>query len=123
MPKTILVVDDAATMRALVSMALRNMQYDVIEAVDGQDALEKLQSQQQKIALIVTDVNMPRMNGIELIKAAKALPQYKFVPIVMLTTESQAEKKEEGRSAGAKAWIVKPFKPDVLLDVVKKIIG
>jgi two-component system chemotaxis response regulator CheY len=123
MPKTILVVDDAATMRALVSMALRNMQYDVIEAVDGQDAMEKLQSQQQKIALIVSDVNMPRMNGIELIKAAKALPQYKFVPIVMLTTESQAEMKEQGRLAGAKAWIVKPFKPDALLDVVKKIIG
>jgi two-component system chemotaxis response regulator CheY len=109
-------------MRALISMALRNKQYEVIEAEDGQDALEKLQLQ-QKVMLIVTDLNMPRMNGIELITAVKAMPQYRFVPIVMLTTESQADKKEVGRQAGAKAWIVKPFKPDVLLNVVKKIIG
>ena len=121
MPKVILIADDASTMRILVSATLRQKQYEVIEAVDGQDALEKLKA--QKVSLIVTDLNMPRMNGIELIKAAKALPEHKYVPIVMLTTESQADKKEAGREAGAKAWIVKPFKPDVLLDVVKKIIG
>jgi len=121
MAKTILIADDAASMRGLISMTLRSKGYEVIEAEDGEVALTKLNC--IKADLIVSDLNMPNMDGIELVKTVKADPKYKFIPIVMLTTESQAEKKEEGRQAGAKAWIVKPFKPDVLVDVVKKIIG
>ncbi|MDX9971579.1 MAG: response regulator [FCB group bacterium] len=121
MAKKILIADDAASMRGLIGMTLRSKGYEVIEAEDGQDAVDKLSG--IKVDLIVSDLNMPNMDGIELIKAVKANPLHKFVPIVMLTTESQVEKKEEGRQAGAKAWIVKPFKPDVLVDVVKKIIG
>lgn len=122
MSKTILIVDDAASMRGLVGMTLKSKGYNVIEASDGKNALEKLKAA-QKVDLIVTDLNMPNMDGIQLIKTLKTDPKFKFVPIVMLTTESQEAKKEEGRKAGAKAWIVKPFKPDVLVDVVKKIIG
>lgn len=121
MPKTILIADDAASMRGLVSMTLRSKGYEVIEAEDGIDALSKMKG--SKVGLIVSDLNMPNMDGIELVKAVKAIPEYKYIPIVMLTTEGQAEKKEAGRQAGAKAWIVKPFKPDVLVDVVRKIIG
>lgn len=121
MPKTILIADDAASMRGLVSMTLRSKGYEVIEAEDGIDALSKMKN--SKVGLIVSDLNMPNMDGIELVKAVKAIPEYKYIPIVMLTTEGQAEKKEAGRQAGAKAWIVKPFKPDVLVDVVRKIIG
>lgn len=119
--KSILIVDDAASMRGLVAMTLRTNGYEVTEAADGLDAIEKLKG--KKVNLIVSDVNMPRMNGIELVKTLKKNPAYKFVPIVMLTTESEEQKKKEGQQAGAKAWIVKPFKPDVLLQVVKKIIG
>ncbi len=122
MSKTVLIVDDANSMRGLVAMTFKTNGYDVIEGSDGKDGLEKLKTS-TKVDLIVTDLNMPNMDGIQMITAIKALPQYKFIPIVMLTTESQDEKKEQGRIAGAKAWIVKPFKPDVLLGVVKKIIG
>ncbi len=121
MGKRILVVDDAVSMRGLVSITLKKSGYDVIEASDGKDALSKLKGTQ--VNLIITDLNMPNMDGISLIKSVKAMPGYKFVPIVMLTTESQESKKREGQMAGAKAWIVKPFKPDSLLTVVKKIIG
>lgn len=122
MSKTILIVDDALSMRGLVSMTLKNSGYNVIEASDGKDALNKLASA-GKVDLIVSDLNMPNMDGIALIKALKNDPKYKFIPVVMLTTEGQDAKKEEGRLAGAKAWIVKPFKPDVLLSTIKKIIG
>lgn len=121
MGKRILVVDDAVSMRGLVSITLKKSGYDVIEASDGKDALNKLNGTQ--VNLIITDLNMPNMDGIALIKSVKAMPGHKFVPIVMLTTESQESKKREGQMAGAKAWIVKPFKPDSLLTVVKKIIG
>jgi two-component system chemotaxis response regulator CheY len=121
MAKNIMVVDDAVSMRGLVSMALRNNGYDVVEASDGKDALIKLAG--HKVDMIVTDLNMPNMDGITLIKEVKAIARHKFTPIVMLTTESQESKKAEGQQAGAKAWIVKPFKPDVLVGVVKKIIG
>ncbi len=121
MGKRILVVDDAVSMRGLVSITLKKSGYDVIEASDGKDALSKLKGTQ--VNLIITDLNMPNMDGISLIKSVKAMPGYKFIPIVMLTTESQESKKREGQMAGAKAWIVKPFKPDSLLTVVKKIIG
>ncbi|MBO8143673.1 MAG: response regulator [Thermodesulfobacterium sp.] len=122
MGKKILIVDDAASMRGLVAMTLKKSGYEVVEASDGKDALTKLSSV-GKVDLIITDLNMPNMDGIELIKTLKADMKYRFIPVIMLTTESQEAKKEEGRKAGAKAWIVKPFKPDVLVSVVKKIIG
>jgi len=121
MTKTLLIVDDAMSMRGLVAMTLKNSGYEVIEASDGKEALAMLQG--KKVSLVITDLNMPNMNGIELVKALKALPAFKFVPIVMLTTESEDGKKQEGKDAGVKAWMVKPFKPDALLGVVKKIIG
>ncbi|AGW14944.1 response regulator [Megalodesulfovibrio gigas] len=121
MPKSILVVDDAVSMRSLMAMTLRGAGYEVQEASDGKDALGKLSG--AKFDLILTDLNMPNMDGISLIKEVKTRPNCKFLPVVMLTTESQESKKEEGRQAGAKAWIVKPFKPETLLGVVKKILG
>jgi two-component system chemotaxis response regulator CheY len=120
MAKTILIVDDSASVRQVVGITLRGAGYEVIEGRDGQDALSKLQG--QKVHLIVSDVNMPNMNGIELVKAVKALPNYRFTPIIMLTTESADDKKREGQAAGAKAWVVKPFKPEVLLNAVQKLI-
>lgn len=119
MSKTIMTVDDSASVRQMVSLTLKDAGYTVIEACDGKDALTKLSG---PVDMIVTDLNMPNMNGIELIRAVRATPQYKFVPIVMLTTESQASTKEEGKAAGATGWIVKPFKPDQLLAVAKKLL-
>ncbi len=119
MSKTIMTVDDSASVRQMVSFTLKNAGYGVVEAVDGKDALGKLKG---KIDMIVTDLNMPNMDGIELIKNVRANPSYKFIPIVMLTTESQATRKQEGKSAGATGWIVKPFKPDQLLAIVQKVL-
>lgn len=121
MNKTILTVDDSTSVRQMVSFTLREAGYDVIEACDGKDALNKINS--KNVNLIITDLNMPNMDGIELIKKVRGMPALKFVPIVMLTTESQTEKKMEGKQAGATGWIVKPFKQDQLLAVVKKVIG
>jgi len=118
--KNILIVDDSASVRQVVGITLRQAGYDVIEGNDGKDALSKLKG--QKVHLIISDVNMPNMDGISLVKAVKQLPAYKFTPIVMLTTESQEAKKRQGQEAGAKAWIVKPFKPDQLLGVVQKLV-
>lgn len=120
MAKTILIVDDSASLRQVVGIALRGGGYEVIEACDGRDALTKLNG--QKIHLIISDVNMPNMDGITFVKSAKQLPAYKFTPVIMLTTESQEEKKREGQAAGAKAWVVKPFKPEVLLGAVQKLV-
>jgi two-component system chemotaxis response regulator CheY len=122
MTKTIMIVDDSASMRGLISMTLKNNGYEVIEASDGKEAVKRLSSA-GKVDLIITDLNMPNMDGIQFIKTVKGDSKYRFIPVVMLTTESQDTKKEEGRLAGAKAWIVKPFKPEVLVGVVKKIIG
>lgn len=122
MSKTIMTVDDSASVRQMVSFTLRGAGYEVIEAVDGRDALSKLNNG-ARIRLIFADLNMPNMDGIELIRVLRAKPAYKFVPIIMLTTESQASKKQEGKSAGATGWIVKPFKPQQLLAVVKKVLG
>jgi len=119
MAKTILIVDDSASIRQVVSISLQGAGYDVIEAVDGKDALSKLNG--QKIHLIVSDVNMPNLDGIGLVKAVKLNPQYKFTPIMMLTTESGDTKKMEGKAAGAKAWLVKPFQPPTLLAAVAKL--
>ena len=120
MSKKIMTVDDSASVRQMVSFTLKEAGYEVIEAVDGKDALEKLSS---PVDMIVTDLNMPNMDGMELIRQARAKDGFKFVPIIMLTTESQGEKKQEGKQAGATGWIVKPFKPDQLLAVVKKVLG
>ncbi len=120
MDKSILIVDDSASVRSVVSLALRGAGYDVTEASDGKDALSKLTG--QKIHLIISDVNMPNMDGITLVKEIKKLPRYKFTPICMLTTEAGQSKMQEGKEAGAKAWIVKPFQPPKLLDVVSKLI-
>jgi two-component system, chemotaxis family, chemotaxis protein CheY len=120
MGKTVLVVDDSSSFRQVVGIALKGAGYDVLEACDGKDALSKLDG--RKINLIVSDVNMPNMDGITFVKSAKLLPAYKFTPVIMLTTEGQDEKKNQGRAAGAKAWIVKPFNPPQLLDAVSKLI-
>jgi two-component system chemotaxis response regulator CheY len=121
MSKTILIVDDSSSVRSVVGIALKGAGYDVIEACDGKDALSKLTG--QKVHLIVSDVNMPNMDGITLVKEVKKLPAYKFTPICMLTTEAEASKMAEGKAAGAKAWIVKPFQPPKLLDVVSKLVA
>ncbi|HEY3389221.1 MAG TPA: response regulator [Prolixibacteraceae bacterium] len=121
MAKTIMTVDDSASVRQMVSYTLREAGYDVVEACDGVDALEKINS--AVFNLIITDLNMPRMDGISLIKQLRTNPKIKFTPILLLTTESQNEKKMEGKSAGATGWIVKPFKPEQLITVVKKVIG
>jgi two-component system chemotaxis response regulator CheY len=119
MAKTILVIDDSASLRQVVRMALTGAGYDVIEAGDGKAALALLDGRQVNMA--VCDINMPVMSGIEFVKAAKQLPAYKFMPILMLTTESQDSKKEEGKAAGAKAWMVKPFSPTQLVNAVGKL--
>jgi two-component system, chemotaxis family, chemotaxis protein CheY len=118
--KLILTVDDSASVRQMVAFTLRAAAYDVVEAVDGCDALSKLSGD---IHLIVTDLNMPRMDGIELIQQIRTKSEHKFVPILVLTTESQATKKREAKSAGATGWIVKPFRPEQLLAVVGRVLG
>ncbi|MFA5984697.1 MAG: response regulator [Methylococcaceae bacterium] len=120
MSKTILIIDDSASVRQVASIALKGAGYEVLQAEDGQDALTKLDG--QKIHLIISDVNMPNMDGITFVKEAKKLAAYKFTPIIMLTTESQESKKQEGQAAGAKAWIVKPFQPAQMLAAVSKLI-
>jgi two-component system chemotaxis response regulator CheY len=120
MSKTILVIDDSASMRQMVGMSLRSAGYEVVEAVDGKDALTKLDG--RKYNLIISDVNMPNMDGISFVKAAKLLPGYKFTPVIMLTTEGSDDKKQQGKAAGVRAWIVKPFQPAMLLDAVSKLV-
>ena len=118
--KTIMTVDDSASLRQMVCFVLRGGGYDVLEAVDGVDALSKLKG--RNLDLVLSDINMPNMDGLEFTRRLRAIPEYKFVPIVLLTTESNPEKKQQGKAAGATAWIVKPFNPDQLLAVVKKVI-
>lgn len=120
MSKTILIVDDSLSMRQLVKAALGSAGYMVIDACDGQDALHKLIG--QRVNLIISDVNMPNMDGITFLKTLKTKAEHKFTPVVMLTTESQEEKKREGQAAGARAWIVKPFQPNQLLAAVEKLL-
>jgi two-component system, chemotaxis family, chemotaxis protein CheY len=117
----ILAVDDSASMRQMVSFTLQGAGYEVVEACDGQEALNK--AKQSQVDLVLSDVNMPVMDGIALIKQLRTLPNYKFTPILMLTTESAADKKTEGKAAGATGWIVKPFNPDQLLNTIKKVLG
>ncbi|AVS78588.1 MULTISPECIES: response regulator [Comamonadaceae] len=120
MAKTILIVDDSASVRSVVGIALRGAGYDVIEGCDGSDALRRLTG--QKVHLIISDVNMPNMDGITFLKTVKAMPAYRFTPVIMLTTESQEAKKREGQLAGAKAWVTKPFQPPTLLLAVEKLV-
>jgi two-component system chemotaxis response regulator CheY len=117
----ILAVDDSASMRQMVTFTLKGAGYEVTEAANGKEALAL--AQKGAFNLVLTDVNMPEMDGISLIKELRALPAYKFTPMLMLTTESAAHKKAEGKAAGATGWIVKPFNPDQLLATIKKVIG
>ena len=121
MSKAVLAIDDSPSIRQMVSFTLKNAGYDVVEASDGMDGLAKAKT--QGFNLVLTDQNMPRMDGLTLIKSLRALPQYKTVPILMLTTESSDAMKQQGRAAGATGWLVKPFDPQKLVEVVKKVIG
>lgn len=117
---SILAVDDSASMRQMVSFTLKNSGYQVIEAVDGQDAIEKLNGKQ--VDLVLTDQNMPRMDGLSLVKNLRSMPQYKATPILILTTESSDQMKQQGRAVGATGWLVKPFDPVKLIEVINKVI-
>lgn len=114
-----MIVDDSASLRQVVAIALKGAGYAVIEGCDGKDALARLDG--QKVHLIISDVNMPNMDGLSFVRAVKQMPDYKFTPVIMLTTEFTDKKKQEGQAAGAKAWIVKPFKPEQLLGAVQKL--
>ena len=120
MAKKVLIVDDSSSVRTVARMALRERGYEVIEASNGKEALAKLDS--ERCHLVISDVNMPTMDGITLLKEIKRHPNYKFTPVIMLTTEAGEDKKQEGRAAGAKAWIIKPFQPQLLVDAVSKLI-
>ncbi len=120
MGKKVLVIDDSASLREVVSIALKAAGYEVTEAADGKDALAKLDS--NKVNLVICDVNMPVMDGITFVKEVKKRPEYRFLPVMMLTTESRESRKEEGQRAGAKAWVVKPFRPDQILNAVSKLM-
>ncbi len=121
MAKTIMTVDDSASIRQMVAFTLKQSGCTVVEAVDGRDALNKLSA--QKVDMLLTDLNMPNLDGIGLIKGVRSGTLNKFIPIIMLTTESQDSRKAEGKAAGATGWIVKPFKPEQLIAVIKKVLG
>jgi len=121
MAKAVLAVDDSASIRQMVSFTLRSAGYEVVEAVDGEDGLEKARG--SEIDLVLTDQNMPRMDGLTLIRTLRALPRYASTPMLMLTTESSEMMKWQGRAAGATGWLVKPFDPQKLVEVVRKVIG
>ncbi|CAH8192559.1 MULTISPECIES: response regulator [Vibrio] len=116
----ILAVDDSVSIRQMLSHTLKDAGYEVETANDGSDALRK--AQQTKFDVVISDVNMPIMGGFDLVRAIRGKPQYKFIPILMLTTETSMEKKQEGKSAGATGWLVKPFNPDTLLKTLKRVI-
>jgi two-component system chemotaxis response regulator CheY len=121
MSKAILAVDDSASIRQMVAFTLKSAGYDVVEAGDGLDGLDKAKG--RSFSLVLTDQNMPRMDGLSLIKSLRGLPQYKATPILMLTTESGDAMKAQGKAAGATGWLVKPFDPAKLLEVIKKVVG
>lgn len=120
MTKTALIVDDSTSIRQMVAFTMKEAGFQVVEGANGQEALDRAQG--QKVDVVVTDLNMPVMDGITLIRQLRTLPEFKFTPILMLTTESQESKKQEGRAAGATGWIVKPFNPQQLLAVVAKVV-
>jgi two-component system chemotaxis response regulator CheY len=119
--KTVMTVDDSRTMRDMVSFTLRGAGYEVVEAADGQQAMSAIAT--TKVDLVITDLNMPVMDGLTLIRKLRAIPAHRTLPILMLTTEADESKKAEGRAAGATGWIVKPFNPDKLVSVVQKVCG
>ena len=119
--KSILAVDDSASIRSMVSFTLKNAGYDVVEAVDGVDALGKAKA--KTMHLVLTDQNMPNMDGLTLVRSLRQLPNYRASPILILTTESNPEMKAKGKAAGATGWLVKPFDPQRLIDVVRKVLG
>ncbi len=121
MAKVVLSVDDSSSIRQMVAFTLKGAGYEVVEAVDGQDGLEK--AKMKTVDMVLTDQNMPRMDGLTLIKNLRAMPNYKSTPILMLTTESGDAMKQQGKAAGATGWLVKPFDPAKLLEVTKKVIG
>ena len=121
MAKTVLTVDDSASIRQMVAFTLKSAGYTVIEAADGQEGLDKARA--NAVNLVLTDQNMPKMDGLTLIKTLRGLPQYRSTPILMLTTESSDAMKSQGKAAGATGWLVKPFDPQKLLEVVKKVVG
>jgi two-component system chemotaxis response regulator CheY len=120
MAKKILIVDDSESVRMIARIALREQGYEVVEAGNGIEALQQLDA--ERVNLVISDVNMPEMDGITLLKQIKASAKHKFMPIIMLTTEAGQDKKDEGRAAGAKAWITKPFQPNVLIAAVSKLM-
>jgi len=120
MAKTIMIIDDSMSLRQVVGIALAGAGYEVLEACDGRDALGKLDG--RKVHLMICDVNMPNLDGIGFLKAVRELPAYRFTPVIMLTTEAGEDRKKEGQAAGARAWVVKPFKPEQLLLAVAKLI-
>lgn len=120
MGKTILIIDDSASLRQVVAITLANAGYEAVEACDGRDALAKLTG--QRVHLMICDVNMPNMDGIQFLKALRELAAYRFTPVIMLTTEAGEELKRAGQAAGARAWVVKPFKPEQLLAAVAKLV-
>ncbi|WP_082108831.1 response regulator [Azospirillum sp. HJ39] len=119
--KKVMTVDDSRTMRDMVSFTLRGAGYEVVEAADGQQAMNAIAT--TKVDLVITDLNMPNMDGLTLIRRLRAIPAHRTLPILMLTTEADEKKKAEGRTAGATGWIVKPFNPDKLVSVVQKVCG
>ncbi|MDP3089917.1 MAG: response regulator [Nitrospira sp.] len=121
MGKTVLIVDDSSTMRQMVAYTLKGAGYEIVEAGNGKEAVGKLNGG-AKPALVVTDLNMPEMDGITLIQEIRKMPAFKFTPILMLTTESADDKKKAGQAAGATGWIVKPFNPEQMLKVVQKVL-
>ncbi|HEU0189229.1 MAG TPA: response regulator [Gallionella sp.] len=123
MAKTILAIDDSTSIRQMVAFTLKSAGYSVIEAADGQEGLAKANANAGSINLVLTDQNMPVMDGLTLIKTLRSLPQFVTIPILMLTTESSDAMKMQGKAAGATGWLVKPFDPHKLLEVVKKVIG
>ena len=116
---TIMTVDDTASMRQMISFTLNSVGYEVIQAGDGAEALKL--AKDRKVDLVICDVNMPNMDGISLVKSLRTLDTYKFTPILMLTTESQADKRDQGKTAGATGWIVKPFDPQKLVDAINRV--
>ena len=120
MAKTVLAIDDSASIRQMVAFTLKSSGYEVIEAVDGQDGLDKAKA--KSVNLVLTDQNMPRMDGISLTKKLRESPQFKSTPILILTTESSDQMKQAGRAAGATGWLVKPFDPNKLIEVIQKVI-
>jgi two-component system, chemotaxis family, chemotaxis protein CheY len=121
MNKYVMIVDDFAGIRRMVSATLKGAGFEVVEAVDGKDALAKLAS--TPLQMVITGLNMPKLDGMRLVKRIRANPAYKLIPIIMVTAEARDSKKLEGKAAGVTGWIIKPFKPEQLITVVKKVLG